>query len=119
MQRKSYMHIDDCIDAILLVAVRKRTALSAKHNYQVYHLGNPAYIQVVDSVKLICNQMNLDPKLEFSGGDRGWTGDNPFVFLDVSKIQNEGWDPKHNIEDSVRETVDWLNDNSWIMDSRD
>lgn len=117
-QRKSYMNIHDCLDAIFLVAEKKRTAMNVKHNYQVYHLGNPDYIRVSDSIRLICDQMGLDPKIEYSGGDRGWIGDNPFVFLDVSKMQEEGWVPKHSIEDSVRNTVDWLTDNSWIMDDR-
>ena len=117
-QRKSYMHISDCLDAIFIVAEKKRTALNAKHNYQLYHLGYPSYIQVIDSIGLICDQMKLNPKLEFSGGDRGWIGDNPFVFLNISKIQKEGWVPKYNIENSIRETTDWLNQNSWILDSR-
>ena len=112
------MHINDCLDAILLVAEEKRTALNTKHNYQVYHLGCPSYIKVIDSIGLICDQMKLNPKLEFSGGDRGWVGDNPFVFLDISKIQKEGWTPKYNIENSIRETTDWLNQNTWILDSR-
>jgi len=117
-QRKSYMHINDCLDAMFLVAEEKRTAMSSKHHCQVYHLGYPSYIKVIDSIGFICDQMKLNPKLEFSGGDRGWIGDNPFVFLDISKIQKEGWTPKYNIENSIRETTDWLNQNTWILDSR-
>ena len=117
-QKKSYMHIDDCLDAIFLVADERRTALMSKHNYQVYHLGSNDYIKVSRSVEIICDQMKLKPELDYEGGDRGWVGDNPFVFLDVNKMQSEGWSPNHSIESSVRETVDWLNTNAWIMDSR-
>jgi len=117
-QRKSYMHIDDCLNAIFLVAEENRTASNTKHNYQVYHLGNPDYIQVSESAKIIIDQMGLVANIEFTGGRQGWIGDNPFVFLDVSKIQSEGWVPKNNIENSVRETVDWLVKNPWIMQRR-
>ena len=117
-QRKSYMHISDCIDAIFITAEKKRTALNSKHNYEVYHLGFPNYIMLSDSIGFICDQMKLKPELEFSGGDRGWIGDNPFVFLDVSKAQEQGWKPKYSIEYSIRETVDWLNKNDWIFNTR-
>jgi UDP-glucose 4-epimerase len=60
----------------------------------------------------------LTPKFDFAGGDRGWVGDNPFVFLDVSKARAVGWTPKRGIEQSVRETVRWLSNNSWIFDDR-
>jgi len=119
LQKKSYMHIDDCLDAIFLVAEKKRTAINTQHNYQVYHLGNPDYIQVSESAKIIIDQMGLAAKIEFTGGRQGWIGDNPFVFLDVAKMQSEGWYPKNNIENSVRQTVDWLVKNPWIMDSRE
>jgi UDP-glucose 4-epimerase len=117
-QRKSYMHIEDCLDAIFLVANEKRTALQSKHNYQVYHLGNPEYIKVSQSARIIIAQMGLTAEIEYTGGRQGWVGDNPFVFLDVSKMQSEGWDPKNTIEDSVRETVDWINNNEWVMEGR-
>tara|TARA_B100000795_G_scaffold178503_1_gene135012 strand:- start:50181 stop:51170 length:990 start_codon:yes stop_codon:yes gene_type:complete len=117
-QRKSYMHISDCIDAILITAEQKRTALHSKHNYEVYHLGFPAFIRLSDSISFICDQMNLKPELNFTGGDRGWIGDNPFVFLDITKAQEEGWKPKYNIEYSIRETVDWLKKNDWIFNTR-
>jgi UDP-glucose 4-epimerase len=117
-QRKSYMHISDCIDAIFLTAEEKRTARNTKHNFDVYHLGFPSYISLMDSISFISDQMNLSPKLDFSGGDRGWVGDNPFVFLDIDKAQRQGWTPKYNIEYSIRETVDWLIKNDWIFESR-
>jgi UDP-glucose 4-epimerase len=62
--------------------------------------------------------MDLTAKIEYTGGRQGWVGDNPFVFLDVTKIQSEGWSPKNNIKDSIRETVEWLNSNTWIFDGR-
>ena len=117
-QRKSYMHIEDCLDAIFLVANEKRTALQSKHNYQVYHLGNQEYIEVSQSARIIIAQMGLTAEIEYTGGRQGWVGDNPFVFLDVRKMQSEGWTPKNNIKDSVRETVDWINDNEWVMENR-
>jgi len=117
-QRKSYLHIDDCISAVLLISEEKRTALLSRSRFEVYHLGFPDYCHVYESANWICSELDLKPKFEFQGGDRGWIGDNPFVFLDVGKAIDVGWKPKYKIEQSVRETARWLIDNSWIFNKR-
>ena len=118
LQRKSYLHIEDCLDALLLISEDKRTAKDSRHRFQVYHLGVPDYCRVEQSASWISEELGLLPKYEFSGGERGWIGDNPFVFLDVSKALATGWAPKYGIEQSVRETARWLADNPWIFNKR-
>jgi UDP-glucose 4-epimerase len=117
-QRKSYLHIEDCLDALVSICEGKRTAKRTRRRFEVYHLGVPSYCRVVESAGWISAELGLNPKFEFSGGERGWIGDNPFVFLDVSKAMAAGWLPKRSIEQSVRETTRWLSDNSWIFDKR-
>ncbi len=116
-QRKSYLHVQDCVEAMLHV-VRLRTAREAPHGVQVYHLGCPEYVEVKDSARWICERLGLDPQLEYSGGQRGWVGDNPFVYLDVSKILATGWKPRHTIKQSILCTVDWLVANPWLLERR-
>jgi UDP-glucose 4-epimerase len=117
-QRKSYLHIEDCLDALLLICEEKRTAKYTRRHFEVYHLGVPDYCSVEQSAGWISAELGLTPHLEYSGGERGWIGDNPFVFLDVSKAMATGWAPKHSIEQSVRGTARWLSKNSWIFDKR-
>lgn len=115
-QRKSYLHINDCINALIHICEIKKTALHSGNNYEVYHLGYPEFCYVKQSAEWICEEMELSPKFEYSGGDRGWVGDNPFVFLDISKANRTGWVPQINIEESIRETTRWLNNNTWIFE---
>lgn len=117
-QRKSYLHVDDCLNALHLICEELRTAALTKHKYQVYHLGVPSYCTVAQSAAWICDEFGAMPDIIFSGGERGWVGDNPFVFLDVSKAVATGWRPYQTIENSVRFTVRWLRNNSWIFDKR-
>lgn len=117
-QRKSYLHIEDCLDALLLICEEKRTAKDSRRKFEVYHLGVPTYCRVVQSAGWISEELGLTPQFKYSGGERGWIGDNPFVFLDVTKAMATGWVPKHSIEQSVRETARWLSNNSWIFDKR-
>lgn len=116
-QRKSYLYIQDCVDAILHVT-RLATAANAKHRTQIYNLGTADYVQVKDSIRYICGALNLQPELRFTGGDRGWIGDNPFIFLDTAKIQATGWKPKLTIEQGIVRTLRWLEANQWVYEVR-
>jgi UDP-glucose 4-epimerase len=116
-QRKSYLYVQDCIDAILHV-IRQGTATKAKHNTQIYNLGTAEYVQVKDSIGFICGALGLKPELRFTGGDRGWIGDNPFIFLETAKIRSTGWKPKLTIEQGVVQTLRWLESNRWVYESR-
>jgi UDP-glucose 4-epimerase len=116
-QRKSYLYVQDCVDAILHV-VREGTARSAPHRTQIYNLGTTEYVQVNDSVRHICGALGLNPELRYTGGDRGWIGDNPFILLDTAKIRATGWKPKLTIEQGIIRTLKWLEANRWVYESR-
>ena len=116
-QRKSYLYVQDCLDALLHVA-RHHTAHDAKHRTQVYNLGTPEFVQVNDSIHAICAALGVKPKLEYTGGDRGWIGDNPFIFLDTRKISATGWKPKLTIEQGIIRTLRWLEANRWVYEAR-
>ncbi len=116
-QRKSYLYVQDCLEAMLHV-IRGHTARGANHRTQVYNLGTPEFVQVNDSIRTICATVGLKPKLEYTGGDRGWIGDNPFIFLDTKKIQAAGWKPKLTIEQGIIRTLRWLEANRWVYEAR-
>lgn len=111
-QRKSYLYVQDCIDAILLAM------LKATDKVNIFNLGVDGYCEVNDSISWICNELGVQPKLEYSGGDRGWIGDNPFIFLDTKKIQSLGWKPKCDIKDGVIKTIEYLRANEWVFEAR-
>jgi UDP-glucose 4-epimerase len=116
-QQKSYLYIGDCLDAILHVAERA-TARSARHGVETYNLGTEEYVQVNDSIRFICAALGLQPKLEYSGGKKGWVGDNPFIFLDTKKIRATGWKTTLTIEQSIGRTLQWLQQNQWVLQRR-
>ena len=116
-QRKSYLYIQDCIDAMLRV-IRSRTAQQAPHRTGIYNLGTPEFVEVNQSVRYICAALGLQPRLEYTGGRRGWIGDNPFIFLDTARIRATGWHPKLNIQQGIIRTLRWLESNPWIYPAR-
>ena len=112
-QKKSYLYIQDCLDAMLL-ALEKAT-----DKVNVLNLGVDGYCQVNDSIGWICESLKVKPTMQYSGGDRGWIGDNPFIFLETKRIQALGWKPKHTIREGVLKTMEFLKHNEWVFDERD
>lgn len=103
-QRKSYLYVQDCIDAIL-IAIEK-----CDSKVTVLNLGTNEYCEVNDSIHWICEELGLSPELKYSGGNRGWVGDNPFIFLDCSALRKFGWSPKLSIREGVIRTIRYLRD---------
>jgi UDP-glucose 4-epimerase len=109
-QRKSYLYIQDCIDAMLL-AIQ-----DAKDAVNVFNLGAEEAAQVNDSIGWIAERLGVRPELTYSGGERGWVGDSPFIWLDTQRIRAVGWKPKLTIREGVLRTVDWLAQNRWVFE---
>src|SRR3990172_4207935 len=112
-QRKSYLYIQDCLEA-MQVAVEKAT-----DKVNIFNLGVDGYCEVNDSIGCISQALGVNPQLEYTGGDRGWIGDNPFIFLDTKKIRSLGWVPKYSISEGVVKTVEFLRNNKWVMETRE
>jgi UDP-glucose 4-epimerase len=101
-QKKSYLYVQDCIGAVL------HAIDHASDKVNILNLGTDEYCEVNDSVSWICEALGISPQLEYSGGDRGWIGDNPFIFLDCSKMRSLGWKPQLTIRQGVEKTVEYL-----------
>jgi UDP-glucose 4-epimerase len=76
----------------------------------------PRVRTVLDSVRWICGRLGVEPELDFTGGDRGCVGDNPFIFLDTNAIRATGWRPRFTIKEAVERTIDFLVANPWLLE---
>ena len=108
-QRKSYLAVDDCVRAIT-------GRLGQASGFDVFNLGVDDYCSVDESATWICERMGVDPSRTYAGGRRGWVGDNPFIFLDTAKIRATGWEPRSTIREAVECTVDYLIENTRLID---
>lgn len=108
-QRKSYLDVSDCVEAVV-------SMLDADHPCEVFNLGVDDYCTVRQSAGWICERLGVNPSFDFTGGERGWVGDNPFIFLDTAKLRSTGWTHRYSIRQAVERTVDYLLANEWILD---
>ena len=112
LQKKSYLYVHDCVDAILLAIEH------CKASVNIFNLGQDEYCQVNDSIGWITEHLGVKPKLVYSGGERGWIGDSPFIFLDTQKIRALGWHPKVSIKEGIITTLEYLQANRWVLEAR-
>jgi UDP-glucose 4-epimerase len=112
-QKKSYLYIADCISAMMLAIEQ------AKEKINIFNLGTNEYCEVDDSIRWITEKLSLNPQRHYTGSERGWVGDNPFIFLDCNKIRSLGWEPKYSIREGIIKTLEYLMDNKFLLDVRD
>jgi UDP-glucose 4-epimerase len=110
-QKKSYLYVGDCIEAIVTAWEK------AAHRLNIFNLGTEEYCDVTTSIRIICERLGLNPALEFEGGPRGWVGDNPFILLDCTRIRSLGWKPKLSIREGILRTLNYLIENPWVLDA--
>jgi len=95
-QRKSYIHVSDCIDGILF-AVNNSDEMA-----NIFNIGSADTINSTQIGELIVKEMGLHGvAFTYTGGNRGWKGDVPRMLLSIDKLQKLGWNPSHNSKSSV------------------
>ncbi len=95
-QEKSYLHVADCVDAMCHVVE------GADAPFNAYNLGTRTTTSVTTIADIVGDEMGLDPTYEFTGGERGWTGDVPRMRLSIGKLSALGWEPSGSSDDAVR-----------------
>jgi UDP-glucose 4-epimerase len=108
-QRKSYLYVKDCVAAVL-TAVEK-----ANEKTNIFNLGVDGYCEVNDSIGWISAHLGVKPEVRYAGGERGWIGDSPFIFLKCERIRALGWTPQLSIREGVLRTVEFLQNNEWVL----
>jgi UDP-glucose 4-epimerase len=111
-QRKSYLYVQDCISAILMAAEKVCAPVN------IFNLGTDEYCEVNDSIGWITKALGLNPERRYAGGERGWIGDSPFIFLDCTRMRSLGWKPKLTIEQGIIRTLEFLRANPWVLEER-
>ena len=111
-QKKSYIHVADCV-AGMLTAIER-----ADGPINILNLGHDEWLEVNESVRIICRELGVSPKLSYTGGERGWVGDAPKLLLDTSRIRALGWKPTRSIQSSIIDTVRFLEENPYCAERR-
>jgi UDP-glucose 4-epimerase len=107
-QSKSYVHVDDILDALLLLNAQ------AWQGFEVFNVATEDYVTVRQIADLVAQQLSLTGvEYTFTGGKRGWKGDVPVVRFDTTRLRGRGWTNQRTSVDALRDAID-----SMIVDAR-
>ena len=95
-QEKSYMHVSDCVDSI------QHVVENAGDDLNIYNLGTKTTTSVTEIADIVSEELGVDPDYDYTGGDRGWTGDVPKMRLSIQKLDALGWRPEASSHAAVR-----------------
>jgi UDP-glucose 4-epimerase len=98
-QSKSYLHVQDCVNAIIL---------AYEKNAGVCNIGSMQKVSVDQIARLISREMGITPEFKYSGGRQGWAGDVPDMLLDTAKLRALGWKQEISFENGLKRYVAWL-----------
>ncbi|MBA4027097.1 MAG: nucleoside-diphosphate sugar epimerase [Cyanobacteria bacterium DS3.002] len=108
-QKKSYIYVQDCIDAIFCAIESGDTGVN------IFNLGVDNFCTVRDCVGWIIDELAVSPTIAFGTEDRGWIGDNPVIFLETKKIRALGWSSSLSIEEAIKLTARYVKNNREVV----
>lgn len=101
-QSKSYIHVEDVLEAIFLAAREE------KPSFEIYNVATDDYLTVKEIADIAVLESGLKPavvRYEYTGGDRGWKGDVPIVRFAVGKIKTLGWTARRSSREAIRDSI--------------
>lgn len=99
-QSKSYIHVDDVIDALFLLEER------AWQGFELYNVGTQDYVTVKEIADLVVEQLGLENvQYNFTGGSRGWKGDVPVVRFNTERIRALGWANRYTSKEALADSI--------------
>lgn len=106
-QSKEYLYVKDCVEG-MMIGYRR-----AQDKVNIFNLGMDEQTLVDRIADLVIEEMKLDRdkvSRKYTGGPRGWIGDNPVVELSLKRIKKLGWKQKVSSEEAIKRTARWTLD---------
>ena len=101
-QKKSYLHVDDLIEAMIKVW----ETWPNNEKIDIFNIGpKDDGIFVKDISKIVSENFGKNVEIIFGDGNKGWLGDVPKFFYDTKKITDlTGWNPKMNSREAIQKS---------------
>ena len=101
-QVKDYLSVEDCVDGVMVGYEKSSSPVN------IFNLGLRERTTVDEVADIVIDVMGLEGvRRRYTGGPRGWKGDNPVVQLSIDRIRELGWKPKSTAKEAIRATAEW------------
>lgn len=103
-QVKSYLYIDDCIDAQI------QSLKSTITGHMAFNISSSEAVTVNEIANAVVKSLGLtEVKFTYTGGERGWAGDVKKSVVDISKAEKVlSWKPVATTELGIQKYIKWL-----------
>ncbi|MFH7320756.1 NAD-dependent epimerase/dehydratase family protein [Desulfurivibrio sp. D14AmB] len=102
-QQKSYLHVDELIEAMLLIRDRDPGKLCC------YNVGaDDEGITVRFIAETVRDRVAPAAEICYGEGNRGWVGDVPKFVYSIDKLKALGWRPRLGSAEAVRRAVEQI-----------
>lgn len=98
---REFLQVDDLAKAVLF-------AIENKLPEHLYNVGTGTDITIKELAEIIQNIVGHTGEIKWDSEKPDGT---PRKLLDVSKMKNQGWEAKIDLEDGIRETYQWFLEN--------
>lgn len=98
-QNKPYLYVTDMVEAMLFIFRNSHKKIN------VFNVGVDTRTKVKDIARMVIEEMNLNAKIKYTGGDKGWIGDVSEFNYKLTKIQKLGWKAKYTSDEAVRKAI--------------
>jgi len=104
-QSKEYLYVEDCVNG-MMIGYRE-----APGKVNTFNLGMKEQTVVDTVADLVIEEMNLpNVRRKYTGGPRGWIGDNSIVELSLDRMEKLGWKPRLSSKEAIKRTIRWTLD---------
>lgn len=101
-QRKSYIDVEDCVDAMLFVYEKSKDAGN------IYNIASDDQVSVKEIAELVVNKFSKDAVIRYTGTPQGWPGDIANTYLSNKKLSAFGWNSRYNSLEAVKRAVEMV-----------
>jgi UDP-glucose 4-epimerase len=99
-QSKSYIHVDDVLDAVLMLAD------NPPEPFDVFNAATEDYVTVKEIAELVVEAMGLEGvETQFGATPRGWKGDVPVVRFSSEKLRRRGWSNRYTSREALADAA--------------
>ncbi len=100
--RREFLHVDDLADAAVFL-------MQGYDSPEIVNVGTGVDITIRELVEMVCRIVGYRGEIVF---DPSRPDGTPRKLLDVSKLAALGWKPSIGLEDGIRETYRWYQQNA-------
>lgn len=102
-QIRDYLYIDDAVRGLLTIAEKGMPG-------EDYNLATGIPVRIYDLAVLIAKLMNCSD-IKISPTGKSFPGDVPKWYADISKVKQLDFEPKVQLEDGIKKTIEWIEKN--------